>query len=145
LRSVVERNTPQGDRVLLVPLLVSYGGIETGIRKRLDGLAYTMSLQALLPDDRLADWVVDSARRSLPSRDALLVIAHGSNKGDWNQRVAKMLQTVSWNGPKGVAFLTTASPEETFPAVVARLDREAVGRIIGVLLLVSSLGTTTTS
>jgi hypothetical protein len=89
--------------------------------------------------------VDDSARRSLPSSDALLVIAHRSNEGDWSQHVAKMVQTVSWNGPKGVAFLTTASPEETFPAVVARLDREAVGRIIGVLLLVSSSGTTTTS
>ena len=70
----------------------------------------------------------------------MLVIAHGSNKGDWDQRVAKMVQSVNWNGPKGVAFLTTANPEETLSAVAARLDREAVGRIIGVPLLISSLG-----
>ena len=62
LRATVERAAKQGDRVLIVPLLISYGGIETGIRKRLEGLPYTMSPQALLPDDRLASWVLESAR-----------------------------------------------------------------------------------
>jgi len=47
--------------VLIVPLLLSYGGIETGIRKRLDGLDYAMSPQALLPDARLARWITESA------------------------------------------------------------------------------------
>lgn len=144
LRGVVERATEQGDHVLVVPLLISYGGIEAGIRKRLEGLSYTMSPQALLPDGHLAEWVLESARRFVPpnpaAKNALLVIAHGSHKLGWNERVARMVDGVNWPGPKGVAFLTTPSPEETLPAVVARLDREAVGRIVAVPLLVTSAG-----
>ncbi len=71
LRAVVERATRQGHRVLLVSLLISYGGIEEGIRKRLEGLNYVMSPHGLLPDDRLAGWVLLTARESLnpPSCD----------------------------------------------------------------------------
>ncbi len=58
LRRVVDRATGEGNRVLVVPLLLSYGGIELGIKKRLEGLSYTMSLQGLLPDERLAEWVL---------------------------------------------------------------------------------------
>jgi len=61
LRAAVEHASKQGNRVLIVPLLISYGGIEAGIRKRLEGLPYTISPQALLPDDRLARWVLESA------------------------------------------------------------------------------------
>lgn len=62
-RGVVDRAAQRGERVLLVPLLISYGGIEKGIRKRLEGLPYTMSPQGLLPDDRLAQWVLQSAKK----------------------------------------------------------------------------------
>ncbi len=62
LRDVVSKATGEGHRVLIVPLLLSYGGIETGVRKRLDGLDYQMAAQGLLPDDRLVQWVIDSAR-----------------------------------------------------------------------------------
>ncbi len=58
LRKVVERATKEGNKVLIVPLLLSYGGIEEGIKKRLDGLSYVMSAQGLLPDERLARWVL---------------------------------------------------------------------------------------
>lgn len=58
LRALVERRASAGQRVLVVPLLMSYGGIEAGIRKRLDGLAYAMATQGLAPDDRLAEWVL---------------------------------------------------------------------------------------
>lgn len=58
LRKVVEMATGEGSRVLVVPLLLSYGGIELGIKKRLEGLSYTMSPQGLLPDERLAEWVL---------------------------------------------------------------------------------------
>ncbi|MGH9370119.1 MAG: hypothetical protein ACRD15_01160 [Vicinamibacterales bacterium] len=64
LRSVVERAVAEGRRVLIVPLLLSYGGIEQGIRRRLEGLSYTMAEQALMPDDRLLDWVLESAREA---------------------------------------------------------------------------------
>lgn len=62
LRAVVERAKADKARVLIVPLLISYGGIEEGIRKRLEGLDYTMSPRALLPDERLAAWVLSSAK-----------------------------------------------------------------------------------
>jgi sirohydrochlorin ferrochelatase len=69
LREMVSGLTAAGRRVLIVPVLLSYGGIEDGIRKRLEGLQYTMSPQALMPDDRLETWVLNSARRAtLPSR-----------------------------------------------------------------------------
>lgn len=61
LRSIVERATGEGNKVLIVPLLMSYGGIEEGIKKRLEGLDYTICKQALLPDERLARWVLLSA------------------------------------------------------------------------------------
>ena len=61
LRATVTRASAGGTRVLIVPLLLSYGGIETGIRKRLDGLDYVMASQGLMPDDRLLQWVLDAA------------------------------------------------------------------------------------
>ncbi len=58
LRAVVENAADEGKSVLIVPLLLSYGGIETGIRRRLEGLPYRMADQALLPDERLSEWVL---------------------------------------------------------------------------------------
>lgn len=58
LRAVVEGAVDDGKSVLIVPLLLSYGGIEAGIRERLDGLPYRMARQALLPDERLSEWVL---------------------------------------------------------------------------------------
>jgi sirohydrochlorin cobaltochelatase len=57
LRGLVERHTARGRRVLIVPLLLSFGGIEQGIRARLDGLPYTMAPQGLMPDERIVAWV----------------------------------------------------------------------------------------
>jgi sirohydrochlorin ferrochelatase len=57
LRALVEKRRYAGNRVLIVPVLLSFGGIEQGIRKRLDGLDYVMAPQAIMPDDRLADWI----------------------------------------------------------------------------------------
>jgi sirohydrochlorin ferrochelatase len=57
LRDLVRRKASEGRRVLVVPLLLTFGGIEQGIRKRLDGLEYTMAEQGLLPDDRIERWV----------------------------------------------------------------------------------------
>jgi len=62
LRSRVEKQTAAGRRVLIVPHLMSFGGIEQGIRKRLEGLTYSMTEQALMPDDRIVEWVRLSAR-----------------------------------------------------------------------------------
>lgn len=65
LRAVVKRAYAEKTRVLIVPLLVSYGGIEEGIKKRLEGLSYSMSPKALLPDERLVRWVISSAEAEL--------------------------------------------------------------------------------
>lgn len=62
LRGLVERETAAGHRVLIVPHLLSFGGIEQGIRKRLDGLAYTMATRALIPDPRIQEWVLEQSR-----------------------------------------------------------------------------------
>lgn len=61
LRAVVEAVVDEGKSVLIVPLLLSYGGIEAGIRERLEGLSYRMARQALLPDERLSKWVLMQA------------------------------------------------------------------------------------
>jgi sirohydrochlorin ferrochelatase len=62
LRDKVQAQRAAGRRVLIVPHLMSFGGIEKGLIKRLEGLDYTMTTQALMPDDRIVDWVVASAR-----------------------------------------------------------------------------------
>ena len=62
LRAVVGGALQEGKSVLIVPLLLSYGGIEVGIQRRLEGLSYRMADQALLPDERLSEWVRMQAR-----------------------------------------------------------------------------------
>jgi len=66
LRALVERRTREGRRVLVVPLLISFGGIERGLYERLQGLSYTMADAALMPDDRLVGWVLAMARGGRP-------------------------------------------------------------------------------
>ena len=61
LRAKVEAHRAAGRRVLIVPHLLSFGGIEKGLLERLEGLDYTMTSQALMPDDRVIDWVLASA------------------------------------------------------------------------------------
>jgi sirohydrochlorin ferrochelatase len=63
LRSLVQRELSAGRRVLIVPLLISFGGIEKGLRERLNGLSYTLADAALMPDDRMAAWVLAMADR----------------------------------------------------------------------------------
>lgn len=57
LRARVEAQRALGRRVLIVPHLMSFGGIERGLRKRLEGLDYTMTAQGLMPDSRVVEWV----------------------------------------------------------------------------------------
>ena len=61
LRHLAQGHIAAGRRVLIVPLLISFGGIERGLRERLEGLDYTMAKAALMPDDRLASWVLAMA------------------------------------------------------------------------------------
>lgn len=61
LRARLQQAHAAGTAALVVPLLLSYGGIEQGLRERLDGLDYRLPAQALLPDPRITDWVLQSA------------------------------------------------------------------------------------
>jgi hypothetical protein len=63
LREKVQAHRAAGRRVLIVPHLMSFGGIEKGLLKRLEGLEYVITTQGLMPDRRLAEWVVESARQ----------------------------------------------------------------------------------
>ena len=56
-RALVVKRREAGCRVLIVPVLLSFGGIEQGLSKRLDGLDYTMASQAIMPDERLVEWI----------------------------------------------------------------------------------------
>lgn len=62
LRAKVEAQQRAGRRVLIVPHVMSFGGIEQGLRKRLEGLEYTMAEQGLIPDDRIVQWVLSSIK-----------------------------------------------------------------------------------
>lgn len=62
LRDKVSAQIAQGRKVLIVPHLMSFGGIEQGVRKRLEGLEYTMTEQAIMPDGRIVQWVLASAQ-----------------------------------------------------------------------------------
>ena len=64
LRQTVGRIHKAGNTPLVVPLLLSYGGIEEGLRKRLSGMDFKMPSQALLPDPRIAAWVTARATNS---------------------------------------------------------------------------------
>ncbi len=66
LRALVTRRISEGRRVLIVPLLMSFGGIEKGIATRPDGLPYAMPDRALMPDDRLVAWVIEMANAVAP-------------------------------------------------------------------------------
>jgi sirohydrochlorin ferrochelatase len=61
LRELVQRHLQRGRRVLIVPLLVSFGGIDQGLRERLEGLPYTIPDIGLVPDERLVTWVLTMA------------------------------------------------------------------------------------
>lgn len=58
LRDVLLKRSREGRRVLIVPLLISFGGIDRGLRERLEGLTYAMADAALMPDDWLVTWVL---------------------------------------------------------------------------------------
>jgi sirohydrochlorin ferrochelatase len=63
LRKIASSGYNANLRVLIVPVLLSYGGIENGIRKRLDGLDHVMSPSGILPDPRIVTWILTSAKQ----------------------------------------------------------------------------------
>jgi sirohydrochlorin ferrochelatase len=61
LRRVLERQVAMGRRILVVPVLTSYGGTESAIEEQLHGFAHDVAKSALMPDDRLVEWIVSQA------------------------------------------------------------------------------------
>jgi len=61
LRALVTKHRDAGSRVLIVPVLLSYGGIEQGIKTRLESFEYAIAPKAIMPDDRLELWVKQQA------------------------------------------------------------------------------------
>jgi sirohydrochlorin cobaltochelatase len=64
LRGLVRQAGKQGD-VIVVPLLLSKGGVEQGIVKRLDGLTYKWSGNTLLPDPQISKFIEVSVSGAL--------------------------------------------------------------------------------
>lgn len=58
LRALVLTRSQERRRVLIVPLLVSFGGVDRGLRERLKGMTYAMPDVGLVPDDRLVTWIL---------------------------------------------------------------------------------------
>lgn len=63
LRGRVLRAGGQGGRVVVLPLLIARGGIESHIVKALDSLFYLWDGRTLAPHPNLERWVLESARQ----------------------------------------------------------------------------------
>lgn len=64
LRGLVRQASQQG-KVIVVPLLLSKGGVEKGIVKRLDGLNYVWNGKTLLPDPGIAAFIEASVKDAI--------------------------------------------------------------------------------
>lgn len=67
LRAMVTKHRAAGHDVLIVPVLLSYGGIEEKLKSRLQALEYRIPAQGIAPDARLVEWVRQMTRTD-PSR-----------------------------------------------------------------------------
>ncbi len=61
LRRLIAVEIAKERRILVVPVLTSYGGTEAAIEEQLRGLAHEVATSALMPDDRLVAWIVSRA------------------------------------------------------------------------------------
>lgn len=64
LRNLVLQAGKHGD-VIVVPLLLSQGGVEKGIVKRLEGLTYHWNGKTLLPDPKITEFIETSVSEAL--------------------------------------------------------------------------------
>jgi hypothetical protein len=61
IRQKVESLNQQNITPIIIPVLLSSGGIEKGIFERLDGLEYKIQNKFLMPHQRMVDWISYSA------------------------------------------------------------------------------------
>lgn len=59
LRGILTSATANGRKTLVLPLLLSKGGIEQGILDRMEGLEYVWNGEMLLPDTKLRDFLLN--------------------------------------------------------------------------------------
>ncbi|MFA3781653.1 sirohydrochlorin chelatase [Melioribacteraceae bacterium 4301-Me] len=64
LRSLV-RQASKNSSVIIIPVLLSQGGIEKGIVERLDGLTYKWNGKTLLPNKKIIRFLDDSIKKAL--------------------------------------------------------------------------------
>jgi sirohydrochlorin ferrochelatase len=64
LRNIVNQASKDGNAIV-VPILLSQGGIEKGIVKRLEGLEYEWSGKTLLPHENITDFLNTSVKSAL--------------------------------------------------------------------------------
>lgn len=89
LRMVIQHAREEG-RVLVVPLLLANGGVESKIPQRLRGLDYVCGNQALLPHPKLSQWIARQVQAALatspqtliPSRQPHGVVASSSGASE---------------------------------------------------------------
>lgn len=62
LRAKVEELNQKSITPVIIPVLLSSGGIEKGIFERLKGLNYKIQTQFLMPHAKIVDWIVFSAQ-----------------------------------------------------------------------------------
>lgn len=61
MRKTVRECAAQGQRVIVVPLLLAQGGVEKEIHHILNGLTFTYDERTLLPHANISSWLVETA------------------------------------------------------------------------------------
>ncbi len=71
-RSVVETANKNGGQAIIVPVLLSKGGIEKRLKQRLDGLDYVWDGNTILPDERITKFMRISIENALADQQEVL-------------------------------------------------------------------------
>lgn len=61
LQDMVKKSIEENRIPLIVPILLAPGGIEGGLKERLQGLKYTLSPKMLAPDEHLVEWIIQES------------------------------------------------------------------------------------
>lgn len=61
LRDLVKQSLASQRKALIVPVLLAPGGIEAGLKERLQGLDYVLSPKMLAPDSHLVEWLIQKS------------------------------------------------------------------------------------
>lgn len=65
LQDMIKKTIAENRTALIVPVLLAPGGIEDGLKERLQGLNYTLSPKMLAPDTHIIEWIVQESTQSL--------------------------------------------------------------------------------